>query len=284
MLAIIASTIPELFWLSSCAGSPLLGGLATLCASGLVCGSFCVLAAAFLGPLQSLLLYGKTRLGSNSSCCVPKSWFTHFYVIHSFLASLLLVYACFCGSISSTNALFVLLNALQAWRRLYECLVVSKWGQGHIHATHYLAGAYFYSSINVVGLFAISKASTMGSAGSAAGSSGSGLSWLCLLAALAFLLASCDQYLNHLHLSTLRKYSLPTRGLFRYAVCAHYLDEVAIYCALWALAGGGWIYGSVVFWVLVNLTVSSRQSYLFYQKKELLPQNQKLWCIIPFVY
>ncbi|KAG0674256.1 3-oxo-5-alpha-steroid 4-dehydrogenase [Pichia californica] len=103
-----------------------------------------------------------------------------------------------------------------------------------------------------------------------------------VIAFIIFLFASYDQWINHNILSNQIKYTLPNYGLFKYVICPHYFDESMIYLSLLIIKPC--ISFIIIFlWVLINLTISANQSYIFYkEKKEIKISNH--YIIIPFIY
>jgi 3-oxo-5-alpha-steroid 4-dehydrogenase 3 len=118
------------------------------------------------------------------------------------------------------------------------------------------------------------------------------------LAVAAFgLWAQYQQYRHHTLLAELRSphnhtvdgsehtrspYRLPTGGWFGVITCPHYTAEVMIYGALALLLNQrhGW---NLFLWVLVNLTVSARQSHRWYQTHCVGFAATHRYAILPFV-
>ncbi|CEP60066.1 putative polyprenol reductase LALA0_S01e02256g [Lachancea lanzarotensis] len=232
-------------------------------------GMLSLLLASIQAPL--LLKYGKT-LPENASrgqdknlwvlfqhFTVPKSWFSHFYVYSGFLSCVNMTLLHF--------KTLSLLMALHSMRRLYETIYVNKSKpSARIHVSHYLVGFWFYSAVN----YAIytSRPDT----------------WspplIRSFAMLLFAIASWDQYKSHLHLSQLRKYTLPTKGLFRLVASAHYLDEILLYSAL-ALYSRSTKLLVCLLWVISNLSVSAIETRQWYLRK--FPQSTPKFAIIPYI-
>ncbi|KAK0737029.1 hypothetical protein B0T21DRAFT_410499 [Apiosordaria backusii] len=105
----------------------------------------------------------------------------------------------------------------------------------------------------------------------------------------AFFYAWANQYYSHKHLSSLRKYSLPTEGLFRWFVCAHYTCECLLYLSM-AVAtapNGGWVNRTVVcalVFVVVNLGVTASGTRRWYEQKFGRGAVEGRWNMIPFVF
>lgn len=216
--------------------------------------------------LPALLKYGKTLEGSRTQkgllgffeqLTVPKQWFTHFYVYSTTLAIL---------NVYCQRNLVSLLFLIHSGRRLYETQCVTKYGENsRMHLSHYLVGLWFYSVAN----WAVFESKSR-----------SQLPLVRFLAVLVFALSSVDQYMNHLHLSKLVKYTMPTYGLFSITTSPHYFDEVLLYLSLTAYTGSLKLFACLV-WVIVNLSTSALETRAWYLKK--FPQTTPPYAIIPFV-
>ncbi|VEU22330.1 DEKNAAC103568, partial [Brettanomyces naardenensis] len=138
-----------------------------------------------------------------------------------------------------------------------------------IHLSHYLAGWFFYVTVNLHPLLCYLAEPRYQS-----------IDYRYLLILPPFLLASVDQYRNHLYLSRLVKYNIPKEGLFRYVCCAHYLDEIIIYLC-YSVVLQTFTALLILLWVIVNLSMSANQSYKFYEERK---KDGKWWRILPFIY
>ncbi|KAM3165431.1 Polyprenol reductase [Lachancea thermotolerans] len=216
--------------------------------------------------LPTLLKYGKTLqgvpskggiLGSLQSLTVPKRWFGHFYVYSTALA---LLNVCFLRGFAS------LLVLTHSARRLYETRCVSKFGKdSRIHLSHYLVGLWFYTAVNCA-VF-VDRTRTRSPLAR-------------LVAVIVFVLSSLDQYRNHLHLSKLVKYTLPTYGLFQLVSSPHYFDEILIYLSLAVYTSSLKMFLCLV-WVIVNLSTSALETRSWYAKK--FPRAAPSFAIIPYL-
>ncbi|AET39396.1 putative polyprenol reductase Ecym_4334 [Eremothecium cymbalariae DBVPG len=239
-------------------------------------GFFSVLLAKYKLPL--MLQYGKTltlpRVGGHfswyASLTVPRSYFTHFYTL-SFLLSIINVCMFY-------RYLITWCICLHSLRRLLESVKVTVWGaSSRMHYAHYFVGIWFYSALNLTVYLQLSEdaATSMASDHINKMLPGIGL--------VLFIIASCDQLLNHIHLAQLVKYSPPSRRLFKWVACAHYFDEVIIYISL-ALVGRTtrWSLTLASIWVLINLGVSSIETRRYYMSKfKSLPIAP--YALIPFI-
>ena len=113
-----------------------------------------------------------------------------------------------------------------------------------------------------------------------------------LIGLALFLAASWWQHTSHRTLASLRSpsstpphrsvYGVPTSGSFRVLVCPHYSAEMLIYLALCCIRWSA-LQGLVLGWVGVNLTITARKTRQWYAQR--WPhQQQRRWCIIPWVY
>lgn len=241
-------------------------------------GGVCsVLLASKIPSLNSLLSYGKTKTGISKfeQLYIPKRCFIHFYYWHFMLSTGSVVWYFMNNYHELGDDAFVivlLMNLVQANRRLYECLYISKWNNSSkIHITHYIAGIFFYTAINLTPILLRNL-----------GNEPLNSKLLISLVVIAFTLVSIDQYRNHYHLASLKKYSLPTHGLFKFVLCAHYFDEIVIYF-LFALLYTSLVYTLILLWVFVNLSTSANESWKWYIKKDLITQDENIKSIIPFV-
>lgn len=239
---------------------------------GLALMTLSVLLVSFFPALNYFLTYGKTlkivnhkktkrnnlaNLSIVHELYVPKKWFTHFYVIH-FVLSLVNTYVIvFPNSQLTDLQVIALLNLAQSIRRLYECQRVSRFSSSaKIHIFHYLVGLIFYASVDVLPfmMHLLHEENTISFG-------------YILIPILVFFLASYDQLSTHIILSKQKKYTLPDVGLFNYVVCPHYMDECLIYFSF-LLVRPCIPLLMVMTWVVINLSASANQSYIFYKNNE----------------
>lgn len=232
--------------------------------------------AAVIPQLNAFLAYGKTLTSYNGNAFIniyiAKKRFVDFYLLDWVLSLSNLIYFS-CNSPHFTNFTLVsVLNLLQSIRRIYECLYVSKHSPtSKIHIFHYFAGIFFYSIVNLIPLLTFISNPY---------SYHSNTTKLFIPIAL-FFWASYDQFFNHYLFAIQKKYTLPNQRLFKYLVCPHYFDEVLIYLSQFLIIPN-LNFSLIVVWVVINLGISANQSYLFYQKNNLL--KTKHFKIIPFLY
>ncbi|CCF59965.1 hypothetical protein KAFR_0I01850 [Kazachstania africana CBS 2517] len=217
--------------------------------------------------LTTLLQYGKTFKRHESKnliekivfFTVPKSYFSHFYMISTVLSIVTLT--CY------RHFPIVWLILTHSMRRLYETLFVFKeTDKSRMHWSHYIVGLWFYTTIQLVLNIQLGKNNISTDFNK--------------ISFILFTLASWDQNKNHMILSRLVKYSLPKGRLFNYVCCPHYLDEIIIYFSLTLYnIEFSWL----LIWVLANLSVSSIETRKYYIQKfsdERVPKYSIIPCIL----
>ncbi|AMD19994.1 HCL157Cp [Eremothecium sinecaudum] len=229
--------------------------------------------------LPQMLRYGKALPANDNSSGnkavkwffglkVPHNYFTHFYA-NGLVLSLI-------NAFLFPSQLLVWLLVIHTVRRLAECLLCTNWGSNsQIHVAHYLVGLWFYTTLNLSIYLGLADSTELTIRGE--------MHTVKLIAVLLFAVFSFDQSFNHLHLSTLVKYSLPTRGLFKWIACAHYFDELMIYISLFIVNKNTRLAtGMSVIWVISNLGVSAVQTKSYYESKFKDCVRPK-YAMIPFV-
>ncbi|CCE79904.1 Piso0_002996 [Millerozyma farinosa CBS 7064] len=243
--------------------------------------------------LDNLLKYGKTlhRLKNNSSkigdaltkLTVPKKWFTHFYI--EYLALCIATWVLVTHGSSRVAKLLgcsgrpeksldytiiLILLTIQSSRRLFECIFVTKFSNNaRMNVSHYLMGLSFYASIVLNTLLGLSS---LLDGPHKDFLSLQKLDIYVLILITFFCLFSIDQFHYHSYLAQLRKYSIPTFGLFKVVACPHYLDEILIYFTVMLLGirnfSGSLIeVNYILAWIFVttNLSISSLESLDYYR-------------------
>lgn len=102
---------------------------------------------------------------------------------------------------------------------------------------------------------------------------------------VAFSMAGKQQQGAHKHLASLKKYTLPTEGLFRHLTCPHYTCECLIYGTLAAVAAprGSSFNGTLLatlFFVIANLSATAKSTRKWYVDK-FGSQRVPRWSMIP---
>ena len=246
------------------------------------------------------------------SIYVPKHWFFHFYILSTFLSVSLFTLSFFPDFIVNKFAIkflisdsvinnpisfkhFLLLslfNLIQGIRRAHECIFVFvPSNKSNMHMSHYLVGIFFYTTINILPYlwFLPTQSDILESATTTTTTNlypySLSFSMYDLIAIYLFAVASADQSRNHGHLSTLKKYTKPFKGLFEYCCCAHYFDEIVIYLSHFIIFRRLPSFLAFV-WVVSNLSVSANETYIYYLNST--DQNDRIqnnyWRIIPFLY
>lgn len=255
--------------------------------------------------LDKLLHYGKTYDPSKSKLpsqwynrifqwYVPKHWFWHFYLLSSVLSAVSLICFYHVTPYWTSGTIINTLMLVHGLRRLFECHFFHKPDSSRIqiplmHITHYLVGIAFYS---LVAMFVVLQHATVPLPVSTQNLYFTGF---------IFTAASISQSLHHWHLANLKKYTLPTYGLFRYVACAHYFFEILIYFSFWFIIpatvstfqaqescwpGFKGTLLSLLVWIVVNLSASAEQTFIYYQTKFNVNKNNctRYYKIIPLIF
>lgn len=243
--------------------------------------------------LQVLLRYGKVASSPNRAphpvtdaiarVTVPKAWFRHFYIVYAMLMwSQLFVILPKVG-LGAPHFLLWLMFTVQATRRLAESLVLTNFlGSARMHVIHYLLGLSYYVGLAGCCYLGLQKD---GSARAQTRRFGPAVSALCDACCLAlFLGCNYSQWTHHRHLALLKKYSVPTAGMFARVACAHYRDEILLYLvAVVALAARvrfavcDWAFAASWVFATTNLLVSALETHAYYKAK--FPEYRVRWAI-----
>lgn len=244
---------------------------------------------------------------------VPKKYFVHFYIFFFILTIIkqLIFYnfqtnqysqineiltrfyqnCCVNYELSEINYknLLVISNLLmiQACKRLYEDLFVSKFSNNSMNLLHYIFGLVFYLLLSMVNFIGLLPYYIHGNEFTSRPITLDLIDWLYIIAFIFYLI---DQYQNHCHLASLVKYSIPTFRFFEYCTSPHYLDEIIMYTVMLSFYMGcesiGWIKADFwLIWILVvsNLCVSANESYKYYQNK-FKEEFKTPYKLVPFVW
>lgn len=254
-----------------------------------------IYAVKFIKPLNELLHYGKTSTINEShssslfhqmidfisnNLVVPKSWFTHFYITLFSISSIIFL-GSFHESETSDSIKFkdlILIHKLlwiQGFRRLLECLMISKFSPtSKMNISHYIIGLSHYILISLATYLGLT---TYGSSEVANYT----IFDTCLM--ISFGILSLLQFSAHYHLASLVKYTIPN---FKYVASPHYFYEILIYLIFFIFSIKEGIdivsltYASALLFVLSNLTLSSIETFHYYQDK--FKEDFKLkWAIFP---
>ncbi|PHH88371.1 hypothetical protein CDD83_7616 [Cordyceps sp. RAO-2017] len=176
--------------------------------------------------------------------------------------------------------------AVQGTRRLYECRFVLRPSKSPMLVPHWLLGIAFYTFMGLAvwihGSGAILAAWTSGRPAIV-------VTPRVPSAVALFLMASLKQNECHCYLAGLKKYTLPSEGLFRHLVCPHYSCECVIYLAIaFVAAPPGSLFNPSVLCGLVfvagNLGVTARTTKQWYARKFGADNVAGRWAMIPFVF
>jgi 3-oxo-5-alpha-steroid 4-dehydrogenase 3 len=179
------------------------------------------------------------------------------------------------------------LMALQGTRRLWECLMLTKPSQSTMWVFHWLVGILFYG-VTGVSLW-IEGIPTLESTDWKFNDILSAPSFRMAVFLPIFLLASILQHRIHVHLASLKKYSLPSHPAFNKIVCPHYTAESVLYLALTFLAApqGHLVNGTMLcatIFVIVNLGVTADISKTWASEKFGKEKIDAKWRMLPSLW
>ncbi|CAK7274110.1 3-oxo-5-alpha-steroid 4-dehydrogenase [Sporothrix epigloea] len=282
-----------------------------------------------LKPEPESVAWMKTLATLGSYLQVPHSWFISFYVFHLICSAFWAAqwwswhqalpgssgaYNLF-GSIvmrqqaadvgrASTPATSMLLTqvyvafaleTLQTGRRLYEYLCVFRPSKAKMNAAHFLLGLLYYAIMSVAiwiegspSTEEIIAAKQLKVYAQASAAHGEILAKIVVGTAL-FLAAWIGQFICHVQLSGLRKYSMPDEGLFRYLISPHYTCEIVLYGALAIVSApeGKFINRTMLsslLLVLANLGVTADRTKQWYSDTFGAERVAPKWRMIPFIF
>lgn len=248
-----------------------------------IVASFYILASAsvcvvsMIPNLRLVLFpYGKTlsdRTGW-AIILVPKSWFSHFYMLGWVLTCLFIRNQFLTGIVPYMSIIFW----LHTLRRLIECVLISKTSpSSRMHITHYLVGLLFYICTSLVFYWADQAARHQTS-----------WNFVRFIGLLIFAFASTEQFMAHSYLASLRSsksqtYPFPTQRYFKLVACPHYTFELIIYLAF-ALISQYWMSLLIVLWVFLDLHFAANLQFEWYRSKypERLSPDWGRW--LPGIY
>ncbi|TLS26913.1 hypothetical protein PpBr36_05220 [Pyricularia pennisetigena] len=178
------------------------------------------------------------------------------------------------------------LMAVQGARRLFEQLFVLESSTSKMWIVHWALGLSFYIFMSVA-VWIQGSGSIIDQWSKPNDGHGPGLN--VLTGSVMFFMASVTQFRCHSHLASLKKYSLPTEGLFQYTICAHYTCECLIYISLAiAAAPEGQLFNKTILsglvFVAVNLGLTAHGTRKWYETKFGADKVASRWTMIPLVY
>ena len=213
----------------------------------------------FVRITQELGTYGKTSLPGSLSLKLPKTYFTHFYVVGVSVNLALLL-----TSTEKSTIWLLSLYQVHVARRLYESLWVSRSSSSaKIHLAHYVLGVSYYVSTPLT-LVCVSDGDHI---------EGGALSWLF---GFLFLFANWVQHECHCFLANLRPpsskntheaYYIPRGRWFKMVSCPHYASEIVIYVCLAALSRGSLPLLIQVTFVMFELGFASWTQHQWYLRQ-----------------
>jgi 3-oxo-5-alpha-steroid 4-dehydrogenase 3 / polyprenol reductase len=259
---------------------------------------------------------------------VPHSWFMHFYVVSvcgsvfwawqlassghvlKYIATAQARSQAASESMSMQQVVIAWsLVSMQGTRRLYEYLAITNPSTSQMWIVHWLLGSAYYVGLGVA-LWVEGSGKLCGSflprtrpyTHSSDRSKESILQYMAtksikfealslveLASTLLFLLMWSMQYRCHKYLASLKKYSLPDEGLFRFLICPHYTCECVLYLSLAVLAAPrGRLCNQTVLcaWVFVtiNLGVTASGTQKWYVERFGTELVHERWAMIPLLY
>ncbi|QUC18648.1 uncharacterized protein UV8b_02889 [Ustilaginoidea virens] len=293
-----------------------------LCRTAFLVAAASVLSLSLLPRhVRGLLMdYGPRRRGADprssparsavdavASCGqVPHSWFWHFYLGSVGLSALWAWQYASRGRVMALVAeaqarrssgqpsvelgrvcLAWLMMAAQGSRRLLECLVVIKPGKTPMWIVHWAVGLAFYAAMSVSVWIEGSEAIV--ESWRHFPDPVSPLTPRVSLALAVFAAAWFKQNQCHRYLASLQKYTLPSKGMFRYLVCPHYTCECVLYLAIsCAAAPPGQLFNRTILcgvsFVAVNLGVTAAGTKQWYAGKFGASKVASRWRMIPGVF
>jgi 3-oxo-5-alpha-steroid 4-dehydrogenase 3 len=257
--------------------------------------------------LSDLAAHGKTRARLrfakkpfSSTLVVPKSWFTHFYIVG--ICMIVLVVFCFPGKVQNHAAVASL--GLHLTRRIFECRCIHAWSDSStMHVAGYLVGILHYISLPFV-FVDVCGIGDVYDEGAPSDRAGMRECWgVCVC-----LWGQYEQFRHHVILADLRHnhpttatYRIPFGGWFLYVSCPHYLAEIIVYVGFvillfrplsdqankfdrLLLSSCSYRSIALLVWVVTNLSVSAINSHRWYCKTfptEYRPLSRK--AIIPYI-
>ena len=155
-----------------------------------------------------------------------------------FSCSCIMFLICHKGNISNQLLL------LHSFRRLIESLTITKFSDRKMHLINLAAGLMFYFMTPLTLTICEKRQHKM-------------IFWIIAITLNAI------QFLAHLTLSSLVKYTIPKNPLFKVVISPHYLCEILLYITYFASAPGIQTF-LMAFFVALNLTHQATMTYHWY--------------------
>jgi 3-oxo-5-alpha-steroid 4-dehydrogenase 3 len=200
----------------------------------------------FLPQWDQFTRFGKLESEPTSFPGVPtKTGWISFYSFSllMFFGSFLVLYP---ASIANVCLFF------HSLRRLLESFFVTKFTNRKMHFVNLLAGLTFYAMTPVTLAYSTQNCF-----------------WTPIPSILAIpicLVLNTAQFLAHLHLASLRKYTIPHMALFHWTTAPHYAIEMLLYLCYFMAAPHAFTFLMLVF-VVFNLSDQSIMTHRWYTEK-----------------
>jgi len=268
-------------------------------------GCVSVILSLIVPQFEEMSLYGKLRDPKQIGLTVPKSWFTHFYVIAVSWSFLLLIASIYDKNLimegihfaisedsligihlctrthltedRQTDLVALALFAVHACRRLYESVFLSVYSTAaRMHISGYIIGTTFYVAapwtIIMDSGFLLEKSMT---------------SFIYVIGIPLFVIGSWKQHEAHAILAKLRErnneYRIPNGGWFSYVSSPHYLSEILLYAGLvFVVPFRSFRSGFMLLFIVLNLYTSALRTHRWYHLKfEAYPKSR--YAILPYI-
>lgn len=237
-------------------------------------GLLSVTIALLVAP--DLLQYGKTLYNHKKTSSyinifssiyklqVKRSWFIHFYYLSTVLSLFNVIYDYVYHNNISINSLYL----IHSFRRLVETNLQNRKfkNDSYMNISHYLVGIWFYFNFNFLQFYK-QEVNPKKS--------------IKVFQFIVFIFLNGLQCVHHLHLQSLRKYTIPHRYLFKRSYCAHYFIEILIYLSLMWFDNFSLETVLPFIWTFFNLSVSAHNTKNWYIKKFNIKPEDQLHSLLP---
>ena len=188
-----------------------------------------------------------------TSATVPKSYFTHFYIVSSTVGSGVVGY-CYRNEYPCLLALMLWVHSM---RRLVECYCIHRFSSSRMTIIVYLGGIGYYLVCNCSVLVASLSNSVVRLSSSCTG--------LCF-----FCFGSLLQFYVHQQLASLRKptddarYHIPQSWVFTIVTSPHYVAEILVYAGVAVIGKYHRLLLLNLLWVIINLACTAKKNHEWY--------------------
>ena len=250
---------------------------------------------------------------------VPHTWFTHYYAVsvsssifwavqiitHGRAFEFLLAQSKQAQGNMTVNQVFLawMFMAVQGGRRLYETIILTKPSQARMWVGLWAVGIAFYLVMGIsvfiegIGKQPKQSYSEMTNFPASLNYTGPLTSVLdvskpslkTFIAVLIFIIGSGIQHDCHIHLASLKKYTLPHHYMFQAIICPHYTSECLIYVAIAIVAAPtGQVFNKTVLaaigFVASNLAVTADSTRQWWIEKFGAEALEGRWRMVPYIY